>query len=974
MTEVPGEGRRIAATLGSPIGADQGGAPAVQSQAGFVQHVAGVRRRVGLLAVFAVAVALGSAALVEHARHRAAASSPPVLSWVLFGFAALALALAAGDPARLSAAAVVPLRSVLRTPRRLAVIAFAVALLASAATVPLFVRLNRFDPPRHPGWLVNDGSWLLYVASLLAFAIGVAAWARSAQPTHRAERPAVGGEQLTRRVEVPLVGTLLALALVLRLVHLDSLPPGLWFDEAQNGLAAQGLYGAGAPHVVFIPGFTQMGAPYFYALGGLLQLTGPAVWPLRLLPALAGAATVPLLYYLASRLYGWRVGAVAAALLAASAWNITFSRLGFVSMWTVALDLGVYLCVLQGFRTGKLGWWGAGGIALGFALQGYYIAQLVPLVLLVVVVHLAITDRAALRAIRTGVVVFALGAALAFVPAGLYALQRPGDYHQRVSETSIFATTPGDKLDAVLTNARIHLLMFNFRGEDNTRQDLAGAPVLDWITAGLFFSGLGLCLIRLRRWQFFFPIVWWLGALSAGIYTSVAGAPHSGRTLENSVVASLLAGIFLGVAWRVNARGARRRLAVAVALVGAVAIVGTAAALNIHRYFQLQADDRETWVDMYAGHAWAGRTLARYARTRDVWVSDLFYGPYGASTIEYLAPRAGERRWTGMERFPFSDRSRRGVVVALDPGAATDLGTFARAYPHARFRALVPTGSDREPLAYAVFVPPRDLRASHEAAAVDGRGRARVVISLKVPRYGRYRLSWQTHRGRTSALYVDGQAAGPQRALPLAAGLHRVVVAPASSGRLAWQRPGHPPSPVPRVLLFNPHRAPVHGLLGVYRTPLGFAAPAERVDPDITFDDRLDYLDLPHTVEWRGRLFAPVSGRYLFETLQVGSARLDLDRKMVFRTRAPTEPAGAGTHLRAGWHDVRLRFRAPTGLLTIRLMWAPPGQPVSVIPSAFLEPPGAGGPPAVTPTLSAADGTRLPPGRLELTSDLTHAP
>jgi 4-amino-4-deoxy-L-arabinose transferase-like glycosyltransferase len=932
---------------------------------------AAASRRRSLLALSAVALALGSAALVEHTRHRAGASGPPVITWVLFAVAGASLALAAGDPRRLSVAAVAPLRSVLQTRRRLALVAFAIAGLASAASVPLFLRLNRFDPPRHPGWLINDGSWLLYVSSLIAFAIGIAAWGRSVRLT---PTPAVGGEQLTPRLELPLVGGLVAVALALRLIHLDSIPPGLWFDEAQNGLSAQALYASGAPHVVFIPGLTQMGAPFFYVLGGLLQLTGPEVWALRLLPALAGTATVPLLYYLASRLYGWRVGAVAAALLAALAWNITFSRLGYASMWTVALDLAVYLCVVQGLRTGRLGWYAAGGVTLGLALQGYYIAELLPLVLLAIVVHLAITERRTLRALRTGAAVFIAGAALAYLPAGLYAVQRPGDYEQRVGETTIFATTPGDKLDAVLTNARIHLLMFDFRGEDNRRQDLAGSPVLDWITAGLFFSGLGFCLLRLGRWQFFFPIVWWLGALSAGIWASVAGAPHSGRTLENSIVTSLLAGIFLGEAWRVGARSeSRRRLVLAGALVGVLAIVGTAAALNVHRYFELQAKDRRTWVDMYAGHVFAGRALERYAATREVWVSDLFYGPYGYSTIAYLAPHGRGRRWTGMERFPFTGGSGRDVVLALDPGAATDLATFAHAYPHARFRALVSTGSDREPVAYTVFVPQRDLRASHEVALVGGRGRNRLVTSLELPRYGRYRLTWQARRGPAPAVYVDGRRAGPQKALPLAAGLHRVVVAPASSGHLTWARPGHPPSPVPTELLFDPRRVPVRGLLGVYRTALGFSPPAERVDRDITFDDRVDYLDLPHTVEWRGRVFAPVSGRYRFETLEAGAARLDLDGKRVFATR-PSQPGGAWIHLHSGWHDIRLRYAASTGLVTIRLMWAPPGLPVTVIPSAFLSPPGAAGPPSASPTISAADGTRLPPGRLERTSDLTRAP
>ena len=56
-------------------------------------------------------------------------------------------------------------------------------------------------------------------------------------------------------------------------------------------------------------------------------------------PALAGAAIAPLLYLLAARLYGWRVGLAAGALVALSAWNITFSRLGLLSMGTVVFNV-----------------------------------------------------------------------------------------------------------------------------------------------------------------------------------------------------------------------------------------------------------------------------------------------------------------------------------------------------------------------------------------------------------------------------------------------------------------------------------------------------------------------------------------------------------------------------------------------------------------------------------------------------------
>lgn len=379
---------------------------------------------------------------------------------------------------------------------------------------------------------------------------------------------------------------------------------------------------------------------------------------------------------------------------------------------------------------------------------------------------------------------------------------------------------------------------------------------------------------------------------------------------------------------------------------------------------------------MCAGHVFAARALARYSAAHEVWVSDLFYGPYGYSTVRFLAPKGGGRRWTGMENLPFAGMARRPVVVALGPGAATDLAAFARAYPHARFTALVATGDDRSPIAYAVFVPWGDVKGAHGAAVV-GRGRAaRFITTLQVPSYGRYRLAWEAPVAASAAIRVDRRPAGPGTPLRLAAGLHRVEVRPGSHGRLVWARPGGRWSPVPPSRLFDPRRVPVRGLLGRYRGTRAVAQPLDdaRVDPQISFDELAGPAAWPLVVDWSGSLYAPVSGRYLFETDQVGSARLALDGRAVSVSQQPDQPAWGSARLVRGWHDLRLRHRARNGLLTIRLKWSPPGLPFTVVPSAFLRPPGAAGPPALSPPITLADGALVPPDRLRRTSDLTRAP
>ncbi|HMA37122.1 MAG TPA: glycosyltransferase family 39 protein, partial [Chloroflexia bacterium] len=602
-------------------------------------------------------LALGAAALAAAAESLAAAArspeatAPPLLSWGLFGLAALLLA-AATWPGRALWPALPPAwRAVGRARGRQAtvVVPLALAVAGGLVAIPLFSSLIQTPSPQAPA---NTGAWLVWIAALLCFGGACVAWESGSPQTPEGDGGDPPGDGLPARLEWAILAGLLGLALLLRLPSLDDLPPGLWFDEAQNGLVAQQIVAPGALHPVFLGDFTQMGGLYFYGLGLVLRLFGAGIWPLRLIPALSGALLAPLLYLLAARLYGWRAGLAAGGLVAVSAWNLTFSRFGIASLPTVALDVGVYLCAVQALRTGRLGYYAGAGVLLGLALHAYYVARLVPLVLVAVLLHQLLTVRWRLvRALPVGLAVFALGAGLAFLPMALLALQQPALFGGRIDQVSIFNPTvaAGDPL-AFQHNLTKHLLMFNFVGDGNGRHNLPGAPMLDDVTAALFFLGLGSCLLRAWRWQYFFPCVWFVAALSGGVLSLPFEAPQSHRTLENSVVTALLAGIALGDLWRLGLSipwpfraGARRApppvraavpvrqagrpgIAAATAVPGAnrpgrrnyggarlasaagvLAVVGWAASSTIPRYFVDQAHSRSVWEDMNAPQLAAAR-------------------------------------------------------------------------------------------------------------------------------------------------------------------------------------------------------------------------------------------------------------------------------------------------------------------------------------------------------------------------------
>ncbi|MDJ0754572.1 MAG: hypothetical protein QNJ45_13695 [Ardenticatenaceae bacterium] len=118
-------------------------------------------------------------------------------------------------------------------------------------------------------------------------------------------------------------------AALLRFPLLESVPPGLHYDEAAN-LLLSGDIGLRGERPIFISSYTGKEVLFFYAAGGLMALLGESIFTLRLTAAFMGLLTVAAVYRLGVLLLRRRdVALVAAVLLAMSFWHLLFSRLGF---------------------------------------------------------------------------------------------------------------------------------------------------------------------------------------------------------------------------------------------------------------------------------------------------------------------------------------------------------------------------------------------------------------------------------------------------------------------------------------------------------------------------------------------------------------------------------------------------------------------------------------------------------------------
>jgi 4-amino-4-deoxy-L-arabinose transferase-like glycosyltransferase len=176
---------------------------------------------------------------------------------------------------------------------------------------------------------------------------------------------------------------------------------------AGNGYSQSGYLRQGGPTAIRGPG-------YPYLLGGLYALSADSRAVGRLAGAALGVLTVLLLYLIAKRIWGRRVGLITAALAAVFPPLVLLSRELWSESLFIPLELGAVLCVLNFRRSGGLLRWAATAGALGgVALLTRNTAA--PLLVCVSLGMLVAPIRPTLRSLRAPFVVLGV-AALVIAP------------------------------------------------------------------------------------------------------------------------------------------------------------------------------------------------------------------------------------------------------------------------------------------------------------------------------------------------------------------------------------------------------------------------------------------------------------------------------------------------------------------------------------------------------------------------------
>ncbi|MFQ6049678.1 MAG: ArnT family glycosyltransferase [Candidatus Paceibacterales bacterium] len=354
---------------------------------------------------------------------------------------------------------------------------------------------------------------------------------------------------------------IIAVASFFRLPKLDSIPPGLYPDEAINGNEA-----ITNPGQVFYPENNGREGLFINLIHLSFSIFGISIWSLRLVSAVIGILTVLGLYLLTKQLFikcdearPRHIALLSSFLLAISFWHVNFSRIGFRAILVPFILVFSFYFLFKGLRTQRKRDFIIAGVffGLGFYTYSVFRSAVVLLAIVFLLWWLIYRKQNLEKKFLFFIFYFLFFIFIIALPIGIYFLQNPKDFIGRTAEVSIF--TQDNKILAFGTSLISHLGMFNLYGDSNWRHNISKSPVLFWPVGILFLIGIAISIkkliasIEIKNYSLFTVhcslLFWFFIMLSPGILT-YEGIPHSLRAIGAIPPTFIFAGMGIEFLWR----------------------------------------------------------------------------------------------------------------------------------------------------------------------------------------------------------------------------------------------------------------------------------------------------------------------------------------------------------------------------------------------------------------------------------------
>mgnify|MGYP001601051410 CR=1 FL=1 len=342
---------------------------------------------------------------------------------------------------------------------------------------------------------------------------------------------------------------IIIIAVFFRFWQFNSIPPGLYQDEAMNGADALSSLENGNFDLFYTNNNGREGMIIWLdALS--IKLLGTETWVLRLFPTLAGVLSVLGLYFLTKKLFTVEIALASSFFMAISFWAVNFSRIGFRAGLMLPFLIWSFYFLLRGFKTeNKIYNFIAAGVLFGLGFYTYISYRFTPI--LAAMFFIFHFTKYGAKNFWLKFAIFSVTTFIVALPIGLYFLNNPSDFLGRSGQVSIFRAD--NPLKAFVLSAAATFGMFNIIGDFNWRHNFAGSPLLFWPVGILFLLGIYLALKEVRFQKYpksdfgYKFMLAWLGIFLLPNILSTEGNPHALRALGVMPAVMIFAGI--GLVW-----------------------------------------------------------------------------------------------------------------------------------------------------------------------------------------------------------------------------------------------------------------------------------------------------------------------------------------------------------------------------------------------------------------------------------------
>lgn len=413
-------------------------------------------------------------------------------------------------------------------------------------------------------------------------------------------------------------------ALIPRLVLLDVHPPGLWYDEAINGLDALSMIKDG-PKIFFTTENHPREPLYMYFIAFFYLFLPPTIFVLRAVSGILGALTIPAVYGLIRRISRDRkLALVSAIILLFMRWHIHHSRLALravlVPLW-FTLVLWAF-CTAVDRKSKKR--WALAGVIFGLGSYTHLAFRFAPFVFLFPLIYYLKKGMLQFKRDSHLFGIFLLSAFLVFLPLGIDYLLHPFHFFGRMKEVSLFGEGIASGISTIVNNVVAVILMFSFKGDQNPLLNLPGAPVFHPLYSVFFYLGVITCIVRFRRSVLPIMMFSWMTIMFLPTILS-SGAPHFARSLGASVPAAVFVSVGIVESYEWFYDFFRNKAAVLITVI--VIIVGSS--WNIHLYFMRYRGNMNLWNRSNAAWVQCGRKALSISEEGNVVYlpTDMYYHP-----------------------------------------------------------------------------------------------------------------------------------------------------------------------------------------------------------------------------------------------------------------------------------------------------------------------------------------------------------